>query len=350
MAFLGFLIAYTARTNISVAIIAMVQSKNVTLADGTTVLRNATFDWSNTNQFLVLSSSYWLYAVSQLPGGIIAIRFSGVLVLGISVLVPGVLSILCPICARGSIWLLLTNRILMGFFNGPMFPCANAIWARWAPPKERNWIVGFVFSGVLVGTIIGNGLSGILSDKLGWESSYYIFGCLAVVWGIPWFVFIKERPRKDRFCSEAETIYIESTLKIPAKVKHPIKKILLSLPVWALTVAAASTDYGFYTLLVQFPMFLKNALKYDISESGLLSALPYLFMGIMVNVGGIISDILINKKILRTVVVRKIFFSLSMIIQSICILTGVFVQTAIVSVVMMQIAIACTGLAWAAVL
>lgn len=333
----------------NVAIVAMVERKNHTLSNGT-VIEKAAFQWSNNEQGLVLSSMFWGYLVSQIPGGYLAMRYSGVLMLGISVSIPGILSLFAPLCAQGSIWLLMTNRILIGIFNGPMFPCANAIWARWAPPKEKSFIVGFVFSGTLVGTIIGNGFSGIVCQKLGWEWAFYIFGIVSVVWSIPWFIFIKERPRKDKFCSEAETTYIESTLKVPTKVKHPIKKMVLSVPVWALCAATTSSDWGFYTLLTQFPTFLKMALKYDVTNSGMLSAVPYAFMCALVNGGGILSDFLINKKILRTIVVRKIFFSLSMIIQSIFIIAAVFVPTAGASVACMAITISCTGLAWAAYL
>lgn len=344
----------------NVAILSMVAKKNVTRlvtivnATGNTTdnrtTEEAKFNWSKAEQGYVLSSMFWGYIVSQVPGGYLAMRFSGVLVLGVSIMVPGVLSLFCPICATTSIWLLTAARALIGFFNGPMFPCANAIWARWAPPKEKSFIVGFVFSGTMVGTMIGNAISGIVCDKLGWESAFYIFGVISILWAIPWFACIRERPRKDRFCTESEITYIEATSNIPAKVKHPIKKILLSLPFYALCVASGSSDYGFYTLLTQYPTFLNTAWNYDVTNSGLFSALPYFFMMLVVNAGGLLSDWIIAKKYLRTVIIRKILFCSSMILQSLFILVAVFVKSATASVICMSIVISCTGLAWASYL
>lgn len=345
MAFLGYLVAYTLRTNMNVAIIAMTQKSNVTLSNGTMIVERL-YDWSNTEQGYVLSSFFWGYIVTQFPGGFLAIEFGGVLILGLATLLSAVITLLCPVCAYGNIWLLVTSRVLIGLFSGPMFPSANAIWARWAPPKEKAFIVSFVFSGTIFGTIVGNAISGIICDSLGWEYAFYIFGLVAISWAVLWLVFIKERPSLDKCCSEAEANYIQSVLKVPVKVVHPYKAMMKSMPFWAICIAQTCSNWGFYTMFTQYPTFLKHALNYDVKKSGSVSAAPYIFMGLLLNVGGMLSDVLINKKCLSTTAVRKMFFSISLIGQSVFLLSAVYVKSAILSVTFMTISISLTGLAW----
>ncbi|KAL5274391.1 hypothetical protein ACFFRR_000869 [Megaselia abdita] len=346
MAFFGYLSAYTLRTNMNVAIISMIQKNNVTLSNGT-IIEDQQYHWDKKQQGYVLSSFFWGYIVTQFPGGFLAIKFGGVLILGLSVLLSAVITLLCPVCAYGNIWLLVSSRILIGLFSGPMFPSANAIWARWAPPKEKAWIVAFVFSGTIIGTIVGNAISGIVCATLGWESAFYLFGALGIVWATAWLVFIKERPELDKCCSEAESNYIKSVLNVPFKVVHPYKAMFKSLPFWAICVAQTCSNWGFYTMLTQYPIFLKNALHYDVKKSGAVSAAPYLFMGLLLNLGGIVSDIMINKKCLSTTMVRKLLFTISLIVQAIFLLAAVFVTNGPLSVAFMTISISMTGLAWA---
>lgn len=346
MAFFGYLFAYTLRTNMNVAIISMIQKSNVTLSNGT-VVEQQLYNWSKKEQGYVLSSFFWGYIITQFPGGFFSIKFGGVLVLGLSVLISSIVTLLCPVCAYGNLWLLVFSRLVIGLFSGPIFPSANAIWARWAPPKEKALIVSFVFSGTIIGTVFGNAISGIICTALGWESAFYCFGCLGIVWSIIWLVFIKERPSLDRCCSEAEAKYIQSVLKVPVKVVHPYKAILKSMPFWAICVAQTCSNWGFYTMLTQYPTFLKNALDYDVGKSGGVSAAPYIFMGILLNVGGVLSDLLINKKCMSTTAVRKLLFSVSLVIQSIFLIAAVFVTSGILSVSFMTISISMTGVAWA---
>lgn len=55
------------------------------------------------------------------------------------------------------------------------------------------------------------------SDFLGgWPSVFYIFGGLGVVWGVPWFLLVHDRPEHHPRISPAEMNYIrrhQSTVK-----------------------------------------------------------------------------------------------------------------------------------------
>ena len=78
------------------------------------LLQDGEFVWDKPLQGLVLSSFYWGYAVTQIPGGWLAVRFGGKRVLGFFMLASAIATILCPVAARPSISFLLILRIIVG--------------------------------------------------------------------------------------------------------------------------------------------------------------------------------------------------------------------------------------------
>lgn len=71
----------------------------------------------------------------------------------------------------------IVQNIQFFFLNkATTFPCIHAVWSRWAPPLERSRMATIAFAGSYVGTIVSMPLSGILANKFGWESLFYVFG------------------------------------------------------------------------------------------------------------------------------------------------------------------------------
>lgn len=73
--------------------------------DVTIFYRNAPhrYDWSQEEQGIILSSFYWGYLISHLPGGLLAQRFGGKPVLGIGILFCGLISLVTPFCVTAGI-------------------------------------------------------------------------------------------------------------------------------------------------------------------------------------------------------------------------------------------------------
>ena len=56
----------------------------------------------------------------------------------------------------------------------------------------------------------------------------------------------------------------------------PWRHIVRNSAFWALLFAHTSYTWGFYTLLNDLPLFLKNILHFDLTEDGVLSSIPYI--------------------------------------------------------------------------
>ncbi|XP_018336577.1 sialin isoform X2 [Agrilus planipennis] len=347
LAFLGFCNIYTLRVNLSIAVVAMTENKSVILENGTTIYKPE-FDWNSKQTGLLLSSFFFGYITTQFVGGFIGAKVGGKKVFGLGLLVTAILTLLTPLLAKLSYEVLLAVRIVEGVFEGVTYPCIHAVWARWAPPLERSRLATIAFAGSYVGTVIAMTTGALLANAFGWESIFYVFGVIAVIWFLAWWFIVAESPSEDPHISKKELKYILKALgdRNQNNVKHPWKDILSSAPVWAIIVSHFSENWGFYTLLTQLPKFMKEALHFDLASSGVMSALPYLAMSIFTLISGYLADMCLERKYLTTTQVRKLFNCGAFLAQTVFMLCAGFLLSPVVSSICLTLAVGLGGFAW----
>lgn len=347
LAFFGFFNVYALRVNLSVAVVAMTAFKNVTLENGT-VATVQEFEWDSKMKGHLLSSFFYGYLVTQIPGGWLAGRLGGNMVFGLGVAVTAFLTLVTPPIANASYYAFLAVRVVEGFFEGFTYPCIHAVWARWAPPLERSKLATLAFSGSYVGTVVALPVSGILAQKVGWPFVFYVFGTAGLVWFAVWSKVVKKAPEDDKNISPQELKYIQNSLcDVSHKdVVHPWNKFLTSLPVWAIIMAHFTENWGIYTLITQLPTFMEDTLKFELEKSGFMSALPYLVMAIVLQFAGHLADWLRSSGICTTTQVRKLFNCGAFISQTVFMLLAAFLLTPVGSITCLTIAVGLGGFAW----
>ncbi|BES95421.1 unnamed protein product [Nesidiocoris tenuis] len=330
MLFLGMANAYTMRTNMSVAIVAMVNQtalpkapEIVTDECGTGSYEDFTnstssnskegkFIWTTPEQSLILSAFFYGYCITQIPCGILAKKYGAKWFLGGGMLINSIFGLLVPIAAEYGQISLIMVRLIQGLGEGPIVPCTHAMLAKWIPPNERSRMGAIVYAGAQFGTVISMPLSGILSgsDFLGgWPSIFYSFGIVSAIWCIAFFFIVSEDPDSHPTIEEDERKYIIATVWGSGGVTSPPvpwTSILKSLPFWAIMAAHCGQNYGYETLMTELPTFMKQILRFDIEKNGLLSALPYLAMWAFSVSSSCVADALISSKRLSHTKTRKI--------------------------------------------
>ena len=152
---------------------------------------------------VILSAFYYGYMVTQLPGGVLARKFGGATILGLSVGTSGALTMLTPLAARVHVGVLIALRVAIGMaevklkfnpflslyicilfylFNfqvdpigtkrvlhlpyswsytlffvhsqGFVYPAGHALWSQWAPPLERSTLATFNPAGIMIMTLL----------------------------------------------------------------------------------------------------------------------------------------------------------------------------------------------------
>lgn len=247
----------------AVAIVAMTEVNNVTNSEGV-VVEEAEFSWTSTQRGYFLSSFYYGYVLMQLPAGMILKKVSGHIAFGVGTFVPGLITLGTPLLAKHtSFEVLLISRVVMGVFQAAAVPSILSFWITWAPPLERARLHGIAISGAFIGTVITLPLAGYVGQVLGWESIFYVFGGIVCVWYVVWLILIRATPNTDPFITERERGYINRAIggkKSEESTSPPVpwKRILLSLPVWAVFIAGFSWGWGYVTMLTQLPSYLKG--------------------------------------------------------------------------------------------
>ncbi|VDM00105.1 unnamed protein product, partial [Schistocephalus solidus] len=193
---------------------------------------------------------------------------------------------------------------------GVSYPACHGIWRYWAPPIERSRLATIAFCGSYAGAVISLFMSGILTEKFGWQFPFYLYGVVGLIWLSFWWRTTYEKPATHPKITPEEREYIEMSIgevHVPPELQSiPWKAIFTSMPVYAIIIANIARSWSFFLLIMMSPTYLKDVFNYTTAESGILSSLPHLFMAIIVPISGQLADRL-RKRTLTTTAVRKIF-------------------------------------------
>ncbi|XP_063486103.1 sialin isoform X11 [Symphalangus syndactylus] len=244
------------------------------------------YQWDAETQGWILGSFFYGYIITQIPGGYIASKIGGKLLLGFGILGTAVLTLFTPIAADLGVGPLIVLRALEGLGEGVTFPAMHAMWSSWAPPLERSKLLSISYAGTI-----------------------------GIFWFLLWIWLVNDTPQKHKRISHYEKEYILSSLRnqLSSQKSVPWVPILKSLPLWAIVVAHFSYNWTFYTLLTLLPTYMKEILRFNVQENGFLSSLPYLGSWLCMILSGQAADNLRAKWNFSTLCVRRIFSLIGMI-------------------------------------
>ena len=344
---LGFANVYALRVNLSVALVKMVK-ENDELNSKTT--QRPDYNWDTTTQGIILSSFFYGYIFSQIPAGYIATRFRGKNIFGIGVFFSGLLTLLIPHATRTHLYLLIAVRVAMGLFEGFTFPASYAILGKWAPPLERTFMKTICTSGLFLGTVIGMALSGVIVKQFGWTWVFYIFGFIAIIWCFFWFLLVTDSPMDHPRISQNEKNYIKTSLaddRTETNIQSlPWRKILTSVPVWAIVAAHTTESWGWTIFVTTLPTYFKTVLNFSVQESGMISALPYFALFVIMLSSGRLADFLRKEKNISTTTLRKTHTVTGFAAQATFLaILGYTTNTTFV-IILITLAVGMCGLAW----
>jgi len=279
----------------------------------------------------------------QVPGGILSMKFGGKPIFGLGILGASLFTILLPFVIF-NFPLIITCRIVTGFFEAVSYPTVHHLISQWIPEKERSRAIGFIWSGAYMGTIFSNLISPQIVNWMGWHAIFYISGASGILWSIFFYFFTSSSPKENRFITQHELLVIEKGITKSKSENNPIpwKDLFSKFPIWALIINNFSSNWGFYVLLMWLPTYMKDELHYNLDDSGVLSFLPYVALFFLSIISGRFADVLLNAGINRTLV-RKVFQTLGTLLPSLFLSLLCMKPESYIAVCYMIFAIACSG-------
>ncbi|XP_034103688.1 putative inorganic phosphate cotransporter [Drosophila albomicans] len=344
LCFFCLTLAYAWRVNLTVALVAMTQpyhNNNTDISNhslNNTLLSNHSlslddsgeqedvdqgvdifsvdfYNFTEEQKSYMLSSFFWGYIVTQVPGGYIAQRYGAKMLLLSGLAACGILTLLTPLSAKLGGWpAVCAIRFLEGLTQGAVHPATHSLLSKWAPANERGMLATMCYSGAQFGTILMMATSGFIADSVaGWPAIFYFGAACGVIWIVCWWVFAASTPEEHRTITREELKFITENRTVgKMQDSHkmaptPWKAIFTSMPFMSLLIVHCTHMWGFWTLLTQIPSYMMHIYHIDIKSSALLSSLPYTVMLVLSFFFVWLSKVLQNKKSLSVSFNRKFF-------------------------------------------
>jgi ACS family D-galactonate transporter-like MFS transporter len=197
----GVIIAYVARTNISVAMVVPEFKRLFGLTDAGRGTLNSAFFWS--------------YAFLQIPAGWIVDRYGVKYPYAIAFFAWSLVS---AATALGStLPQLIGLRFLLGVAESIVTP-ASMRWIRFHfSERERGLAIGVYMTGTKIGPAIGAPVAAWLIKAYDWRLMFVILGVGSMIWLIPWLAGVRDDDRQiEKDAARSSTVAAVSFGRIMA--------------------------------------------------------------------------------------------------------------------------------------
>lgn len=212
-------------------------------------------------QGIILSSFFLGYAIMQIPGGALADRFGYRKVILVSLFSWSIFTIL-----TGSAWSLLSLifvRFLFGIGEGSFFPSGSKAIATNFPVNQRSGAMSIMLASAAIMGVVTPILTGHALVTIGWRNLFYIIGAAGILITALMFFLLKE-PAKSAFTSSASG----------QQPKTSLKDVLKTPMIWNLFISYFSIYAVNWGLQSWMPTYMVNVRGLDMTEMGLLAAIP----------------------------------------------------------------------------
>ncbi|XP_055942590.1 putative inorganic phosphate cotransporter isoform X2 [Argiope bruennichi] len=271
------------------------------------------FDWSPSVQGNILGAGFLGYVVTQMLGGLWAEKYGAKITIIGGLFLSSLAHILSPLAAWTSGNLMIAMQLIRGIGQG-LIPAAHCVVAaNWFPKNERAILNALSMSGYCLGALVGSISSGFmcLSPLLGgWPSVYYVYGGSGLLLCLSFQIFLYETPKCHPYIKDSELNYILQNQENELSHKRPPtpwKKILTSVPLYAVTYAISAAFWVGSHFLSVHSIFLGTILHFSLEENGFFTSFPLAIQMVFSYTGGWISKWLETRNYVGTDKLRKGF-------------------------------------------
>ncbi|XP_078619623.1 vesicular glutamate transporter 3-like isoform X1 [Branchiostoma floridae x Branchiostoma japonicum] len=228
-----------------------------------------------------------------------------------------------------------TQRVLAGLAEGQAEPAAYGVLGEYMIPRQSARVAPFVFSGFYFGQFLGLISTGFITQRLSWKVTFYIFGCLGIVWTTVSIGFeatgVAKKHEKDETAKQDkdEIINMKSV---------PFCRILTSGAVWALFLLHVL----FYTWDPNLlPLYFNQSFGTKVELAGVLAGIPILAFGALEPVFALLGNFLC--KYVTTTVARKAMAVTACLCTSGCLVVAAFTTNFAVAACFVAVSFGCSA-------
>lgn len=273
-------------------------------------------------EFGILSGTFfWVYALCQVPIGIVLDRFGVVLVGRIGAFLWGFAAILTAMAPNFGV--LNVARGFLGVAEAPAFPGNAKATSYWFPNRERGLATSIFDAAAKASNVIAVPLLAFIVAMFGWRSGFWFTAILSFLFFALFYSFYRN-PSQHRALPPEEYAYIKEGGAQPEGVASTgegarLGYLLTRSKVWGLTIGFSAYGYLFGLLLTWLPGYLKNTFHTSLIGAAGYAAIPWLVATLTdLIIGGFLVDYLIGKgyeptRVRKTILIAGMVLGLAII-------------------------------------
>ncbi|MDR3412676.1 MAG: MFS transporter [Formivibrio sp.] len=263
--FLGFIISYLDRVNISYAKLQM--ATDFGLTDATFALGASVF--------------FWGYMLFEIPSNLVLQRFGARMWIARIMITWGIVSMCMVFSSNSTVFYSL--RFLLGVCEAGFVPGVMYYTNCWLPSKRQSGMYSLFLMALPVSIVFGAPISGAILDLMqgvgglkGWHWLFLLEGIPSLILGFVIIAFLRNKPADVKWLTEREKKIIESNVTVEAGHKlSGIGDMLKCGRIYLLIITMIMFNTGFYGLTFWMPTLFKNAGITSSLQNGLCTAIPF---------------------------------------------------------------------------
>lgn len=216
------------------------------------------------------------YFAFQLPGAIVARKYSPVRLIFFALIPWGILSALTGVIT--TFWALAGIRFLLGVAESCIFPAMLLLLTRWFTRNERSRANTFLILGNPVTVLWMSAVTGYLIQAVGWQRTFIYEGIPSVLWAAIWILFVRDKPEDSWWMSTEAVSILNDRLLAEEQAVGPamtLRTALIRPDVLLLSVTYFFWSVGVYGFVLWLPTIVHQGAALSMGRTGLVSAIPY---------------------------------------------------------------------------
>ncbi|HFK3991999.1 TPA: MFS transporter [Citrobacter freundii] len=193
----------------------------------------------------------------------------------------------------------LVARVILGLAEGWYYPMQNLYVKNWIPPRERGranatWVIGQSLAPAIAMPLF----TWIIAEH-GWRESFFFCAALSL---IPLYLFwfrSTDKPEDHKKVNKEELQHIQNGLadersnasqQTKLTFKERIKPFANNPKYWLLVLWYISLQVVYWGLVSWLPAYLRTAKGFSWAEMGWLASMPFVAAVLLKTVNGILND------------------------------------------------------------
>lgn len=247
--FLGMLINYIDRGNLSIAAVPIMRE----------------FHLSTSMVGVTLSAFFWSYLIFLIPAGYFVDRTGLRFSYGLSFLIWTLSS--AAVGLVHSVSGLISLRLLLGMGESVAAPASLAFIKRNFHGDEQGLPNAVYLSGMTLGPAVGVFLGGIMVERVGWRTLFVLTGLVSMIWLLPW---LRLAPNNRKGTVEKD-VEISQPLSKPSQTW---RRLPFNSVTWGIVTSSALYGYFWLFCFTWLPSYLVMSRGYSYTKTGTFMALP----------------------------------------------------------------------------